>query len=129
MDNLTLQAIRQKLRWNYKGQISLEELCDLSLPTLATIVRDLNKQKQAQLQQSDELDFLGETTELSAENQDLLLRIAKQIYLIKKVEAQAAKEQTQKAVDRARILDILQRKREQNLENTSEEELLKMLNS
>jgi hypothetical protein len=55
------------------------------------------------------------------------LEIVKHIIGVKMAEAEAAKIKADKAAERAKLLDILARKQEQSLENSTEEELLAKL--
>ena len=121
MANLFEIAAREKYRFPYKGQITVEDLWDLSPTALDSIYKVLNKAMKAQEDESLMAERAKDTT---TEN---MVLIVKYIFAVKKEEANARKAAAENAEKRRHIMDILARKHEEALNNKSEEELLKML--
>ena len=121
MANLFEIATREKYRFPYKGQISAEDLWDLSPTALDGIYKTLNKAIKAQ----DEESLMAEReADPTAAN---MVEIVKHIFTVKRDEQRAKKAAIENAEKRRHIMDILARKQDEALNNKSEEELLKML--
>lgn len=121
MANLFEIATREKYRFPYKGQISVEDLWDLSPTALDGIYKTLNKAIKAQ----DEESLMTEReTDPTTAN---MVEIVKHIFTVKRDEQRAKKAAIENAEKRRHIMDILARKQDEALNNKSEEELLKML--
>ncbi len=115
-------ATRTKMRFSYKGQISVEDLWDLPVRDLDLIFKSLN----SQLKQVKEESLLDVKTKQDKEL-DLKIEIVKHIVGVKLGEADArlrAKEQREK---RQKILEILESKQDEALQGKSVEELRNML--
>jgi hypothetical protein len=127
MDNFK-KASQLKLRFNTnKGVLSVEQLWDLNQTQLATLVRSIKTElKSSNL--DDELSFLSDTipTKVDAENQ-LRFDIAKDIYVTKQEEAKALRDEKQKKEHNQKIMELIQAKKEGELQNKSIEELTAML--
>ena len=121
MANLFEIAAREKYRFPYKGQITVEDLWDLSPTALDSIYKVLNKTMKAQEDESLMAERAKDTT---TEN---MVMIVKYIFAVKKEETNARKAAAENAEKRRHIMDILARKQDEALNNKSEEELLKML--
>ena len=115
------KAIRLKLRFNFKGMLTVEDLWDLKLNELDMIYRELNQQKK--LQESESLL----TNNLINDIVNLQIEIIK--YVVEQKQAEQLAEQTkiEKQQQKQKILEILSRKQEDDLQNKSTEDLLKML--
>lgn len=121
MANLFEIATREKYRFPYKGQISVEDLWDLSPTALDGIYKTLNKAIKAQ----DEESLMNEReADPTTAN---MVEIVKHIFTVKRDEQRAKKAAIENAEKRRHIMDILARKQDEALNNKSEEELLKML--
>jgi hypothetical protein len=119
------EASRIKLRVNTgMGQLSVEQLWDLSLTKLSTIIR--NVKTSLQKDNDDELSFLDETKKVDPVQQ-LIFDILKDIYLTKKNELVAEKEEAARKAHNDKINELLFKKQESKLESLSEEELRKLL--
>lgn len=122
MENMFEMATKMKLRFPYKGLISVEDLWDLSAEKLDGIFKVLN----AQVKQVKEESLLNKKT---AEDKvlDLQINIIKYIVKVKldeadaKLKAKALKEEEQK------ILSVLAEKNDEAIKNMSKEELEKKL--
>ena len=119
--NIFEYATRNKVRFPYKGSISVEDLWDLGVTELDKIYKTLN----AQIKKEQEESLL-----LVKPNDELLIiqiEIIKHIVSIK-LEEQAAREKAaDKAAQRQKIMGIIAKKQDESLENSSVEDLLKML--
>ena len=115
------KAIRLKLRFNFKGMLTVEDLWDLRLNELDTIYKELNQQKK--LQESESLL----TNNLINDIVNLQIEIIK--YVVEQKQAEQLAEQTkiEKQQQKQKILEILSRKQDEDLQNKSTEDLLKML--
>jgi hypothetical protein len=119
------KASRLKLRFqSTKGILSTEDLWDLSLQDLNALAKKLNRQ----IKNMSEEDFLQEETKEDKETKlafDLVIHVLN----VKKEERQKEKDRTEKKAKKEKLLDILAKKRDQSLEQMSEEDLLKELES
>ena len=117
------QATKQKLRFaTNKGYLSVEDLWDLSLPSLDKIAVALDEE----LAKSPRKSFITDNTPKNDEL-ELKFNIVKEIISTKmreKADKEAAKD---KAAEKARLTELLAKKRSEKLESLSEEELMKRL--
>lgn len=122
-NNIFEYAVRNKLRFPYKGTISTEDLWDLPVTELDKIFKVLNKKNK-----TNEEESLLST---SSVDMDTLISIDIIKYIVnyklkKKEENEQAKKRSE---DRQLIMDIVEKKRKQSLEDKTEKELLEMLNN
>lgn len=116
-------AVRTKMRFPFKGLISVEDLWDLNVRDLDSIFKTLN----SQLKQVKEESLL-ETKTKQDQELDTQIEIVKYIFQVKleednqRLKAKERKEQEQK------IMAIIANKQDENLKNMSVEELQAMLN-
>jgi hypothetical protein len=122
------QAVREKLRFDSpKGPLSVEDLWDLPLTSarganLNDIAKDLNRQLKAE----GEEDFVNPTAKRNTLLQ-LAFDIVKHIIVVRKAEAEAARQATVKREQRARIQELIAKKQDQELEGKSLEELNRLI--
>lgn len=119
------QAVRQKLRFKLSnGFATTEDLWDLSLQSLDTLAKSLNKQ----VKESEEESFISTKTK---ENKELELKfeVVKHIIKVKLDEAAEKKTRLEKAQRKAKIKEILEEKENESLKGKSTEELLKELDN
>lgn len=121
--NIFERASRKKFRYPYKGMITTEDLWDLSPAQLDVVYKALNK--DVRIVQEDSLMCTMDTVEAEVLDK---IEIVKYIFHVKELEATAREEAAKNAAKRQMILDVLARKREESIQNMSEDELLKMLN-
>jgi len=115
------KSARMKLRFTYKGQVTVEDLWDLSAEELDSIYRGLRtKQKEA-----SEESLLTPATGDKALN--LKVDIVRHVFGIKLQEKETKLERSKRLLQRRRIAEILAQKQDQNLLNRSEEELRQLL--
>lgn len=120
--NVFEQASRAKIRFAYKGSLSVEDLWDLSVQELDRIFKCLN----AKLKVCKEESLLGpkgsENTEL-----DIQVAIVRHIVEVKLTEAEERKNHAAKKAQKEKFLSIISEKQDMDLRGKSVEELTKML--
>ena len=123
MEKMFEFATRSKMRFPFKGQISIEDLWDLRVEDLDTVFKSLNKQ----VKQTKEESLLStKTTEDTI--LDTQIAIVKYIFDVKVQETNARLLEKERKEQKQKIMSILATKQEQELQNKSVEELQKMLN-
>lgn len=124
MADLFKVAVKKKYRFNYKGILTVEDLCDLSVEDLDKIYKSL----KSKLKDASEESLLSTT---SKEDKELNNKI--EIIKIIVTDKLAAKERAQKAAfqkqQNQRILEIIADKQDAALKEKSLEELTAMLTS
>jgi hypothetical protein len=120
-------ATQFKFRYPYKGMITTEDLWDLSMSQLDTVYKTLNKELSAT--QEDGL-IISKSTDEGVKANELRnkIEVVKHIFNAKQQAAELNRIAVENAKKEQHILDILAQKQENNLQNMSEEDLLKMLN-
>lgn len=122
MEKMFEFATRSKMRFPFKGQISVEDLWDLRVEDLDTVFKTLNKQ----IKQTKEESLLAtKTTEDTI--LDTKIAIVKYIFDVKVQETNTRLLEKERKEKRQKIMSILATKQEQELQNKSVEELQKML--
>jgi hypothetical protein len=115
-------AVRTKMRFPFRGMISVEDLWDLGVRDLDLVFKSLN----SHVKQAKEESLLDTKTK-EDEVLDIQIEIVKYIVKVKleeenaRLQAKAQKEQKQK------IMSILASKQEEELKNKSVDELKAML--
>lgn len=104
--NIFEYAVRNKIRFPFRGLISVEDLWDLSLANLDSIYKSLNKQAK----QSDEESLLSTKTNVDTEL-EIKINIVKYIVSIKLEERKARENETMKKIQKQKISLLLQQKR------------------
>ncbi|AGF88613.1 hypothetical protein PJM36_0125 [Salmonella phage vB_SenM_UTK0005] len=119
------QATRLKLRFNSnKGLLSVEQVWDLNLNALNEMAKDLSRQvKEAA---SDEEDFIGVKSAVDSQLQ-LRFDIVKAIIGVKLKERDESATAAERKANNQAIMELIQRKKQQELEGLSVEELEKLL--
>ena len=120
--NIFEYAVRNKVRFPFKGMISVEDLWDLSLTNLDSIYKTLNKQ----VKQSEEESLLTTKTSVDTEL-EVQIAIVKHIVSIKLEEQEAREKAAAKKAQKQKIMSIIATKEDEALQNTSVEDLRKML--
>lgn len=131
MSDLLLTAAIRKYRWDTsKGQLNVEQLCDLSLQsssattvTLDGIAKDLNRQVKALAEES----FV--TPRVASPENELIqkLEIVKMIIAVKLEEQALAKTVRERAEKKKQLTELLAQKDEEGLKALTKEELLKQI--
>lgn len=120
--NIFEYAVRNKVRFPFKGMISVEDLWDLSLTNLDSIYKTLNKQ----VKQSEEESLLATKTNVDTEL-EVQIAIIKYIVTVKLEEQEAREKAAAKKAQKQKIMSIIATKEDEALQNTSVEDLRKML--
>lgn len=115
-------AVRNKVRFPFKGMISVEDLWDLSLTNLDSIYKTLNKQ----VKQSEEESLLSTKESVDVEL-EVQIAIVKHIVTVKLAEKEAAEKASAKKAQKQKIMSIIASKENEALQNSSLEDLKKML--
>lgn len=125
MDNFK-KASKVRLRFNTsKGLLSVEQLWDLKLTPLASIVRSLKKQLKKD--NDDELAFLDEKATPVDETLKLSFDVAKEVYIAKKAERDAVATEAEKKAHNQKILGLIADKQEEGMKGKTVDELTALL--
>jgi hypothetical protein len=117
------KASRLKLRFNYRGLASVEDLWDLPLTALDAIFKTLNAAMKAQKEES-----LLETKSQADEILDLQISIVKHIVEVRLAEQKARQDEAANAARKQKILGIIADKQDAALQSLPIEELTKLVN-
>lgn len=121
------QATREKLRFSAKqGLLTTEQLWDLGITALANMVRRLGTQLKSE-NNDDEFAFLDDAPSKVDKTLELQFNVAKEIYLVRKAEREEAKTKAAKKENNEKIMALIARKQEGELEGKSIAELTAML--
>lgn len=115
-------ATRRKLRFQFKGQLSVEDLWDLTPKQLDEIFKALNAQAKLAAEES-----LLQVKSADDKLTDIKIEIVKYIVNTKLAEAQAKQEAVALKQQEQKIKELIAAKQEASLENKSEEDLQKIL--
>ena len=115
-------ATRNKVRFSFRGLISVEDLWDLSLTNLDAIYKDLKKQSK----QSEEESLLNIKTR-EDELLNVQIEIVKHIVSVKLAEKEAREKASAKKAQKQKIMSIIAAKQDEALQNSSIDDLQKML--
>lgn len=115
-------ATRTKMRFPFKGLVSVEDLWDLSVRDLDNIFKTLN----AQVKKSQEDSLLATKTK-EDETLSIQIEIVKHIVKTKLDEAETAKQSKELKEKKQKIMEMIAEKKDEALRNASVEELQAML--
>lgn len=130
MNDMFIKATREKMRFNFKGVITVEDLWDLSLNNLRIIYTNL-KEELNKISTDDDLFEVDAVDKKTAKEIDTLntgIEIIRYIVKVKKEEAEVKKKAAENAALKKKLVSILADKQEEAYKNLSEEELLKKIN-
>lgn len=122
VENIFEYTVRNKVRFPFKGMISVEDLWDLSLTNLDSIYKTLNKQ----VKQSEEESLLSTKASVDTEL-EIQIAIVKHIVSVKLAEKEAAEKASAKKAQKQKIMSIIAEKQDEALQNSSIDDLKKML--
>ena len=115
-------ATRSKFRFPYKGQISVEDMWELSLPALDLVFKALN----AQIKQVKEESLLS-TKSKADEILELHIEIVKYIVSVKLAEKEAREKAAVNKEMKQKIMQIKAARQDKALLEASDEDLDKLL--
>lgn len=123
-------ASRKKLRiQTNRGMLSVEQLWDLSKDEIGELAKAIRKRinDQKGVTGDSELDFLKPSAQTEETIDELTFRILKDIYTTKQAEEDKDHRRAAARENNRKILELIAKKQDQDLENKSIEELEKML--
>lgn len=123
VENMFEIATRNKMRFPFKGMISVEDLWDLNVRDLDNVFKTLN----AQVKKSQEESLLA-TKSKEDEALSIQIEIVKHIVNIKLTEAEVARQSKESKAQAQKIMEIINAKQDEDLHNKSIGELKAMLN-
>lgn len=118
MENKFEYAVRNKLRFPYKGMISVEDVWDLSVTELDSIFKVLNKQAK-----TTEEESLLTTKTKEDETLATQISIIKYIVAVKLAEKEAKEREKEIKAENQKIMSIIAMKEDEALHKMSVEEL------
>ena len=124
MEKMFEFALRNKVRFPYKGMISVEDLYDLGARELDSVFKTLN----AQVKKSQEESLLATKTK-EDETLSIQIEIVKYIFNTKLAEAEAAKQSRELKEKKQMLLGLIAEKENEELKSKSADELKAMLES
>ena len=119
-------ASRKKLRiQTNRGMLSVEQLWDLSKEDIGELAKSIRKRinDQKGVTGDSELDFLKPSAQTEETIDELTFRILKDIYQTKQAEEDKAHRRAAARENNRKILELIAKKQDQELENKSIEEL------
>lgn len=122
VENIFEYATRNKVRFSFRGLISVEDLWDLSLTNLDLIYKELNKQ----LKHTEEESLLNIKTQ-EDELLNVQIEIVKYIVSVKLTEKETREKTSAKKAQKQKIMSIIAAKQDEALQNSSIDDLQKML--
>ena len=122
VENIFEYATREALRFPYKGMQSVEDLWQLSVKELDSIYKTLNKQ----VKQSEEESLLSTKASVDTEL-EVQIAIVKHIVSVKLAEKEDAEKASAKKAQKQKIMSIIATKQDEALQNSSIDDLKKML--
>jgi len=121
-ENIFEKANRLKLRFEHKGQLSAEDLWDLTLEELSNMYSKIKKEVR------NSEDSLLTSRKTKAEKEaELKLEIVKYVFDEKQVEAEEEKVKSENKRKKEYLKGVLERKQNEAIESKSQEEILAML--
>ena len=112
------EASKLKLRFQTtKGSLSVEQLWEVSMTAIATIVRNLKKELKKD--NDDDLSFLDEGPSTVDKVAQLRFDVAKDVYLTKRAEKDAADVAAETKAHNQKILELIKEKQEDQLKGKS----------
>lgn len=122
--NIFEYAAVNRLRFQYKGQISTEDLYSLPVKALDEIYQSLAAELAAK---QGTKSLIAKQQDKSADQLAIKMKIVEHIYNQKIAQAEAAKQAVQQKQKNQVIMDLIAKKQMESLEGKSVEELQAML--
>jgi hypothetical protein len=118
------KASRMRLRFPYKGQISVEDLWDVPFKGLDEIFKKLNAQAKTENEESLLTTKREEDSALA-----LAIAIVRRIYDIRMQEKKLREDADERSLKKKRIMELIEKKQDDALGNLSVDELNGLLAS
>lgn len=131
MENLFMTASRSKLRFNSSaGPLTVEDLWDLPLTdTRKANLDDVAKSLSKQLKEANEEQSFVKPATAGSNETSVKFELVLFVIRTKMAERDAAKARADKEANKQKIMSLIEKKRDQSLENKSAEELQALLNT
>ena len=120
--NMFEVATREKMRFPFKGMISVEDLWDLSVQNLDKVFKTLNSQRK-EAQEESLLNVKSSADEVL----DTQIEIVKYIFNVKLEEQAARAKAAENKEKKQKIMALMAKKDDEAMENMSKEDLQKLL--
>lgn len=120
--NIFEYAVRNKLRFSYKGLLTVEDLWDLSLKDLDAIY----KQLKSQMKVNDEESLMASKSKADTVL-EMQIEIVKYVFAEKEAAQQKAKKAAENRKQREKLMGILAEQEEKDLRGKSADELRAMI--
>lgn len=117
------KALKQKLRFPFRGQISCEDLWDLDVTQLNNIYCSIAKET------NNTIIGLIEQTNVVENNNMLRLQIIKHVFNVKVEESKTAEKKMENIARKRRLLELIADKQDEELKNKSIDELTSLIDS
>ena len=118
VENIYKYAVENKLRFPFKGQITIEDVFDLDVEELDTVFKTLNKQVKVANEESLLTTKTAEDIQL-----DVKIQIIKEVFTQKQAEIEARKNAAINKAEKQKLMQILADKQDAALKDLSIEEL------
>ena len=117
-------ATKKKYRFPFKGQISVEDLWDLTAEQLDGVFKTLSREKNT----ADEPSLAAGTNEVDVDLENKI-SIVKHIYAVKEDERNQKIRRAEIIAQKRRLKDLIADKKDEALKNMSIDDLQKILDS
>lgn len=124
MEKLFEIATRKKLRFPFKGQITVEDLWDLKPENLDSIYKTLNAENKKE--QSEESLM---TVKKPESDLDVQIEIVRYIFTVKMQEYTARAQEKERADQKQKLLAIYAQKESEEIASMSKEDIKKMIDA
>lgn len=121
-EEMFIKATRNKVRFPYKGLVSVEDLWDLPVTELDKIYKFLNQQKKQASEES-----LLEVKTIEDEKLTIQIEIVKYIVSVKLEEKKQAENAKARKEQKEKLLKLLADKQDEELKGKTAEEIQKMI--
>ena len=125
MEKMFEYAVKNKLRFPYKGQISAEDLYDLTRTALDGVYKTLIAQRKTEENEESLMTSVTKTKE--QEDLDAKIAIVKYVFGVKTQEALARQEEKDRKDKKQKLMAIKAEKEDEAIRNMSAEEIQKMI--
>lgn len=122
VENIFEYAARNKVRFPYRGLVSVEDLWDLPVTELDKVFKTLNSQAKRAQEES-----LLNTKSKEDEAVEIQIAVVKHIVSVKLAEKEAREKALENKEKKQKIMEIMAAKQDEALQNSSIDELRKML--
>lgn len=117
------KASRLKLRFDYKGLVSVEDLWDVPMTGLNKVFQKLNTELKSSQEES-----LLETKNREDTVLELKIAIIRHVADVRLAEKEVRKNAAERKAKKERLLEIIAKKQDESLEQMSIEDLTKLVN-